>query len=710
MFLLMNKMLKNFILLLLASTAIVYLVFISTVDVYFFNKTNWSFMVQAIFDYYRNLITTMSFGMSIEHPVPVNDIVSETYGKSLKIIIPAFIISIILGFILGISRFVVRESKIQSKLHKINHLFFGTVPDFFLLITVQFGLISLMRASVIEELDLFGHETWFNILLPITIISITPIFYIANITYQSLMVEKDKDYVRTAMSKGIGQQKITMKHLLWNAWPTIFSYTQTTILIILSSLPIIERICFYRGAGHQLIVSLKEHDANVVLGLLFPMLLLVLISVWMTDIIKFCIIPISLEQELSESTIQVKRFKIVRQMFALIKAIPSNIVKLVYYFFTTFLLNIMKLVVYVLLIFPFKTLKKIYFSILAFSFVKIPKKVFIMIKEYPSFALGIFILVGISFIALIGPSLPFVDTELEGFRVKYDENMKLYKAPVPPGDTYWFGTDQEGRDLFSIIVLGAKETLLQLMIIVVLRFLISIPLGYFASNNRGTKTLLGFTNSMLSFLPTLILVMLVGNLPSLLESTNRYVVLLFVIALLDIGRISEIIRQEFKKINKTEYLVAAVATGTNWFNLITRHYIPNIYQQITFIFISDMARIMVLLGGLGIVDVFLAQKMEWDPDVGLTVVNLTYTWPSLLSDSLRDIHVAPWIAFFPSLAIALTIIGLNLFGEGLKNFTDKQKKKKYKQQQEAEKAEVLPLKSHYPARQWVENDKKKINL
>ncbi|MBE4906764.1 ABC transporter permease subunit [Bacillus luteolus] len=705
----MNKMVKNFILLLLASTAIVYLVFISTLDFYFVNKTNWSVMAQAVFEYYRDLIINQSFGMSMEYPVlSVNDIVSELYGKSLKIIIPAFIISFVLGIILGIIRFIGRDRKTQNKFHKINHLFFGTVPDFFLLITVQFGIILLIRANLIE-LDLFGDETWFHLLFPTAIISITPIFYISNITYQSLMTEKDRDYVRTAMSKGINQQTITLKHLLWNAWPTIFSYTQTLMLIIISSLPIIERLCFYRGAGHQLIVSLQADDAYVVLGLLLPLLLLVLITVWITDIIKLWIIPISLEQELSESTIQVKRFKRVKWLVDFIKSIPYKTVRLVYSFFTTFLFNTLKLAFYVTLIFPFKIVKRIYFSIVTLSFLRVPKRIFSLIKEYPSFALGIFILAGIAFMALLGPSLPFVDSELKGFRVKYDENMKLVKAPVPPGDAYWFGTDQNGRDLFSIIVHGAKETLMQLLIIVVIRFFISIPLGYFSSINRGTKTLLGFSNSLLSFLPTLILVMLIGNLPSLLEAENRYVILLFVIALLDIGRISEIIRQEFIKINKTEYLVAAVTTGTNWYNLITRHYIPNIYQKIIFIFISDMARIMVLLGGLGIVDVFLSQDLQFDPTVGLTVVNLTFTWPSLLSDSLSDIHIAPWIPFFPSLFIAITIIGLNLFGEGLKNFTDKQKKKKIKQQQEVEKVELLSLESH--KKHWDENSsKKKISV
>ncbi|WP_456277224.1 ABC transporter permease subunit [Bacillus sp. AK128] len=638
MLLLMNKMLRSFILLILASGFIIYLVMISTDDVFFDNKTDWSYMFQAVLDYYRGLVSEQSLGLS-EHSAPVNEIVAEHIARSMKIVIPAYIISLVLGIPLGILHYIVRNRKVQNKIHKLNQVVFGTVPDFFLLIAAQYGLLLLMRANILD-IDIFGHETWFNLLFPLIMISITPIFYIANITYQSILNEKDKDYVRTAMSKGTSELPIILKHLLWNAWPTILGYTQTLMLIIISSLPIIERLCFYKGAGYQLLTSIKANDTYTVIGLLLPFLLIVLISLWITDIIKFFIAPTSLDQELSEETI-------------------SNANK-------------------------FRTFKRIYDFLKTFPYRRASKNVLIFMKEYPAFALGVFILVGIAVLAILGPVMPFVDSKLEGFRIAYDEDGKLIRAPLPPSSEYWFGTDRDGRDLFSIIVHGANDTYSELFFIVVLRFFISIPFGYFASIHKGARNLLGFSNSMLSFLPTIILVMLVGNLPSLEESYSRYAMLVIVIALLDIGRIGEIMRQEFTKINKTEYMVAAVSMGTQWYHIITRYYLPNIYQKIVYIFISDMARIMVLLGGLGIVQVYLAQDLKWDPDVGLTIENLTFTWPSLLSNSLRDIRTAPWISFFPALMIAITIIGLNLFGTGLKNFIDKQRSKR--QQEEILKA------------------------
>ncbi|MBM7661868.1 ABC-type dipeptide/oligopeptide/nickel transport system permease subunit [Bacillus mesophilus] len=657
MLLLMNKMLRSFILLFLASGFIVYLVMISTDQIYFSHKTDWSYMYQAVLDYYRVLISEQSLGVS-KHSLPVNEIVFEHIARSLKIIIPAYIISIIIGIPLGIIHFMVRNRKIQSKLHKVNQIIFGTVPDFFLLIAAQYGLLLLIRGKMIE-VDLFGHETLFNLLFPLFIISITPVFYISNITYQSLLNEKDKDYVRTAMSKGTRELPIILKHLLWNAWPTILGYSQTLMLIIISSLPIIERLCSYKGAGYQLLASLKVNDTYTIIGLLLPFLVLVLISLWVTDLIKLIIAPTSLDQELSDDTIS--------------NANKFKVLKLVYYFLKTF---------------PFK---------------KATKNVLVFIKEYPSFALGVFILVGMAMMAILGPIMPFVDSKLEGFRIGYDENGKLLRAPLPPSSEYWFGTDREGRDLFSIIVHGARETFSELFFIVVLRFIISIPFGYFAAVHKGTRNLLGFSNSLLSFLPAIILVMLVGNLPSLQESYSRYALLMLVIAFLDIGRIGEIMRQEFTKINKTEYMVAAVSMGTEWYHIITRYYIPIIYQKIVYIFISDMARIMVLLGGLGIVQVYLAQDLKWDPQVGMTIENLTFTWPSLLSNSLRDIQTAPWIPFFPSLMIAVTIIGLNLFGIGLKHFIDDYKNKK---QQE----EILKGKNE-THENWITNySKENINL
>lgn len=653
MLLLLNKMLRSFILLLLASVFIIYLIMISTNDVFFLHKADRSYMFQVILDYFRVLISEQSLGLS-KHNVPVNEIVAEHMGRSLKIIIPAYIISMVLGIALGVIHYIVRKRKIQSKLHRVNQIIFGTVPDFFLLIAVQYGLLLLLREKVID-VDLFGHETWFNLLYPLVIISITPTFYIANITYQSIINEQDKDYVRTAMSKGTSELPIILKHLLWNAWPTILGYTQTLMLIIVSSIPIIERLTFYKGAGYQLITSIKGDDPYTTIGLILPFLALVLVSLWITDIIKLFIAPTSLDQELSEDTIS-----------------SAN---------------------------KFRTVKRIYYFLKTFPYRRTIKNTLIFMKEYPSFALGVFIIVGIALMAIIGPIMPFVDSKLEGFRIGYDEDGKLIRAPLSPSSEHWFGTDREGRDLLSIIVHGASETFSELFFIVVLRFVISIPFGYFASVHKGARNLLGFSNSMLSFLPSIILVLLVANLPSLEESYSRYAILVFVIAIIDIGRIGEIMRQEFTKINKTEYMLAAVSMGTEWYHIITRYYIPNIYQKIVYIFISDMARIMVLLGGLGIIQVFLAQDLKWDPEIGITIENLTFTWPSLLADAMRDIRTAPWIAFFPSLMIAITIIGLNLFGSGLKEFIDKQK---YKKQQE----EILKAKNE-EQENWIANYSKK---
>lgn len=193
--------------------------------------------------------------------------------------------------------------------------------------------------------------------------------------------------------------------------------------------------------------------------------------------------------------------------------------------------------------------------------------------------------------------------------------------------------------------------------------------------------------------------MIIGNLPSLRESDSRYVTMLIVIALLDIGRISEIMRQEFTKINKTDYLVASMAIGTSWYKKIVRYYIPNIYQKLIYIFISDMSRIMILLGGLGIVEVYLAQDMVWDVNEwGFVAVSQTFTWPSLLGNAMVDLRTAPWILFFPSLSIAIMIIGLNLFGEGLKDL------KITKQRNETDSSKSGSTKSQNTEERWGIND------
>ncbi|MFE8702260.1 ABC transporter permease subunit [Cytobacillus sp. FJAT-54145] len=623
---LFGKMLRSFIILLLASIVITYAILIATDADFYAIKSDEIEVLKGVYQYYKEIYIE---GAENRYSFPVWEHVESYFLRSLKLVIPAFLISMVGGVILGIFSFIYREKRI-GRVWKVKEMLFGTIPDFFLFIAIQFGLILLMRMGF-PKLDLYGHENWFNVVFPLTILTIAPTLYISNITFHSLLEDVKKDFVRTAAGKGTSDTKIIFTHLLWNSWGTVLSYSQTVMLFILTSLPVIEKLGFYKGAGNELIMSIKAGDTNLVIGFLLPFLLLMLTSIWLTDIVKFFLVPVDIENELESRTIaRANQFRLLKGIFYFIKEFPY---KHAYHL----------------------TVK--------------------WFRLYPALMIGSFLLGGLLFTAFIGPFL-LEDTKLDSPKFIWIDGKPLF-PPLAPGEYYLFGSDRAGRPMLNLLVLGAKETLTEVLVITLIRFCISIPLGYFASVHRGANGFLGLSNSVLSFLPTIILVILVGSIPSIQESHIRHGVLIVLIALLEVGRISEVFRQEFIKINKNDYINAAISAGSNGFQLVRHYYIPNLYQKVIFIFISDLGRVMFLLGGLGIMQVFLSQIFVLNPDTGSTyTVNLSFSWGTLLADAMLDIRDAPWISFFPAGCIALSILTFNLIGYGLKDFLEKRAHKK----------------------------------
>ncbi|GAA0342063.1 hypothetical protein GCM10008967_35580 [Bacillus carboniphilus] len=171
------------------------------------------------------------------------------FSKSLIILIPAIFVSIIFGILKGYFDF--RYSGLKYNIvGRRTTSFFLSVPDFFLIICIQMGLIILFRFGF-PEVDIYGYENLDNKLFGIFFLSMYPVFYIARVVESILYEETGKDYVRTAMSKGISISKIIWRHMFSNGLLKIISHFNTIILYLLSNLFIVEFLIGYRGAAYR---------------------------------------------------------------------------------------------------------------------------------------------------------------------------------------------------------------------------------------------------------------------------------------------------------------------------------------------------------------------------------------------------------------------------------------------------------------------------
>lgn len=292
-------------------------------------------------------------------------------------------------------------------------------------------------------------------------------------------------------------------------------------------------------------------------------------------------------------------------------------------------------------------------------------------KKNKSLIIGISLVSIILFIAIAGPYLPFVDQELKTEGVRKMDNGSLKVPAFSPSNMNLVGTDSEGRDILSRLIMGTKEVLYSVIGITLIRYLIAVPFGLFASFYQSTSRLLDFYNKIFSFVPIIFMVVLIVNLPYIMYSPHRTILVIVIIALLEVGRVGQLIQNTIYTISKKPFIEAATSIGTNNRGMFTRHYFPFLLPDLIVNLVLDIGRNMFLLGQLGIINVFLVHRIEIVGELTAEVINDSNAWPLLFKDVTFDIFSKPWIPIAACVAITLAILAFNQLGKGLRQLFER---------------------------------------
>jgi peptide/nickel transport system permease protein len=226
----------------------------------------------------------------------------------------------------------------------------------------------------------------------------------------------------------------------------------------------------------------------------------------------------------------------------------------------------------------------------------------------------------------------------------------------PPSTAHWFGTDEFGRDLFSRIVFGTRLTLKIGLIAVGISMTSGVLIGLVGGYAGGwlESLLMRAVDVLFSFTETLIALAAVAVLgPSL---TNAMIAV-------GISSIPFYARVTYGAVlveKNKEYFKAAQAVGARHLRLIFRHILPNILSPI----------IVVATVGVSVA-VLSASALSF---LGLGAQPPSPEWGAMLAAGRDYFRLAPWITTFPGLAIALTVLGFNLLGDGLREALDPQQR------------------------------------
>ncbi len=293
------------------------------------------------------------------------------------------------------------------------------------------------------------------------------------------------------------------------------------------------------------------------------------------------------------------------------------------------------------------------------------------------FMLGTLIVLALFVLSVLGPVLAPQNPYLAGQHIvpHFDAELNVFiRPPLDPSPEYPLGTNQWGTDILSLIMHGARNTLIACAFITMMRVLLGLTLGVIAGWNEGKTSdrLIMGAIGLLTALPILI-----SSVILILALDIRRGLLVFIIALSVLGwtEIAQYIRSEFLVLRKQAYIEGARATGLNGLEIAVRHVLPNILPQLLIISFLEMGAVLMLLGELGFLGIFIGggSRMAVE-DIGssqvFTIAEVP-EWGAMIADGFRWLRSKPFIVFYPATAFFIAVMGFNALGEGLRRLLEK---------------------------------------
>jgi peptide/nickel transport system permease protein len=263
-----------------------------------------------------------------------------------------------------------------------------------------------------------------------------------------------------------------------------------------------------------------------------------------------------------------------------------------------------------------------------------------VLARRPIVLVGAIIVVLTTVIGLLAPVIA-VDP------MRIDVPMRLQA----PGAAYWFGTDDLGRDVFARVVYGARLSIMVGVAVVVFALVLGLTAGLAAGYFRRLDNVIMRVMDGLMAFPAIILA--IALMASLGPSVTNVVL---AIGIVYTPRVARVVRGSVLVVRENAYVEAARALGVSDLPIILRHVLPNclspVIVQGSFVFAAAVLTEAALS--------FL----------GVGVPPYIPSWGNILSEGRLYLQQAPWLVLYPGAAIMVTILGLNLLGDGVRDLLD----------------------------------------
>ena len=261
--------------------------------------------------------------------------------------------------------------------------------------------------------------------------------------------------------------------------------------------------------------------------------------------------------------------------------------------------------------------------------------------RHPGIVLGGALLAVMVLAALLAPWLGTVDPTAQAMRQRLR----------PPGADFWFGSDPYGRDIYSRVIYGTRVSLVVGFAVALIASAVGLLIGLVSGFVRWADgIIMRFMDGIMSIPPILLAVALmaltrgsVGNVVS-------------AISIAEIPRVARLVRGVVLSVREQPYVDAGIASGTRTPMIILRHILPNtlgpLTVQATYICASAMITEAIL------------------SFIGAGTPPTIPSWGNIMAEGRALWQVKPYVVFFPAIFLSLTVLAVNLVGDGLRDWLD----------------------------------------
>ena len=259
-----------------------------------------------------------------------------------------------------------------------------------------------------------------------------------------------------------------------------------------------------------------------------------------------------------------------------------------------------------------------------------------------SFAIG----AALTLMLLAMAALSFVWTPHSAYAVNMDAALQ------PPNATYWLGTDAYGRDIMSSLLVGARSSIMVGVIAVGIGLIIGTALGLLAAARRGwvEEVVMRIADFTFAFPALLLAIMLTAVYGASIRNA------IIAIGIFYIPTFARVTRASAKQVWARDYILAARACGKGPWRITIDHVLPNILPALIVQATIQFALAILAEAALSY--------------LGLGTQAPEPSWGRMLAEAQTLMFQSPLLSVWPGVAIALTVLGLNLLGDGLRDLLD----------------------------------------